>query len=49
MMTTGKAAHPVERTLLTTGILAALMESKATGHRRIETPHLNLRYHPAKA
>jgi hypothetical protein len=44
MMITGKPTYPVERTLLTTGVLAALMESKATGHRRIETPHLDVRY-----
>ncbi|MCS6851571.1 MAG: hypothetical protein NZ700_10445 [Gemmataceae bacterium] len=44
MILTGKPAYPVERTLLTTGMLAALVESKATKHRRIETPHLDVRY-----
>jgi hypothetical protein len=44
MMTTGKASYPVERTLLTTGMLAALMESKAEQGRRIETPHLDVTY-----
>lgn len=44
MMITGKATYPVERTLLTTGMLAALMESKADGYKRIETPHLDVRY-----
>lgn len=44
MMTTGKPQYPVERTLLTTGMLAALMESKANGHKRIETPHLDVTY-----
>jgi hypothetical protein len=44
MMVKGKAAYPVERTLLTTGMLAALVESKATGHKRIETPHLDVKY-----
>ncbi len=44
MMVTGKPTYPVERTLLTTGMLAFLMESKATGHKRIETPQLNMTY-----
>ena len=46
MMTTGKPAYPVERTLLTTGMLAALMDSKAGGHQRVETPHLGVKYQP---
>jgi hypothetical protein len=44
MMITGKPVYPVERTLLTTGVLAALMESKANGNRRVETPHLGIKY-----
>jgi hypothetical protein len=44
MMVTGKASYPVERTLLTTGMLAALIESKSTGHKRIETPELGVAY-----
>ena len=44
MMITGKPTYPVERTLLTTGMLAAVMESKADGCKRIETPNLNVRY-----
>lgn len=47
MMVSGKASYPVERTLLTTGMLAYLMESKADGGRRIETPKLDVSYHPA--
>jgi hypothetical protein len=47
MMVSGKPDYPVERTLLTTGMLAALVESKATGHKRIATPHLNVMYKPA--
>ncbi|MBY0525308.1 MAG: hypothetical protein K2R98_18015 [Gemmataceae bacterium] len=43
MMVSGKATYPVERTLLTTGVLAALMESKATG-KRVETPQLDVKY-----
>jgi hypothetical protein len=39
----GKAPYPVERTLLTTGTLTALMDSGGAG-RRLETPHLDVRY-----
>lgn len=46
LMRTHHAPYPVERTLLTTGILDAAMTSKAEKHRRIETPHLALRYKP---
>jgi hypothetical protein len=40
MFLSGKPSYPVERTLLTTGILAAAVESLAKGQVRIETPHL---------
>jgi hypothetical protein len=45
---TGHTAYPVERTLLTTGALAALMDSSVEGSRRVETPHLKIGYHAPK-
>ncbi len=41
---TGKTPYPVERTLLTSGLVAAGMLSLGTGQKRIETPHLAVRY-----
>lgn len=43
MFLSGRATYPVERTLLTSGILAAAMQS-LTKRRRLETPHLNVTY-----
>ena len=44
LFVTGKAPYPIERTLLTTGLVAAGMQSLAAGQKRIETPHLAIRY-----
>lgn len=46
---TGKSPYPVERTLLTTGMTAAGLESAFQGHRRLETPHLAIAYEAPKA
>ena len=48
MFRTGRPSYPVERTYLVTGVLAALMDSRAEGGRRVSTPHLrDIRYDPA--
>jgi hypothetical protein len=48
MFRTGRPSYPVERTYLVTGALAALMDSRAEGGRRVGTPHLrDIRYDPA--
>jgi len=46
MIVTGRPAYPVERTLLTTGILEAVMISAAEKQRRVETAQLDVRYMP---
>jgi hypothetical protein len=48
MFLTGKPAYPVERTLLTTGLTAAGVESLYRNQSRIETPHLGIRYRATK-
>lgn len=44
MFLTGEAPYPIERTLLTTGLVAAGMQSLGQGQRRLETPHLAVKY-----
>ncbi len=46
---TGKAPYPVERTLLTTGLVEAGMQSLAKEQKRLETPHLAVRYQAPRA
>jgi hypothetical protein len=48
MFLTGRAPYPVERTLLTTGLTAAGVESLYRGQSRVETPHLAIAYHPPR-
>lgn len=44
LFSTGKSPYPVERTLLTTGMTAAGIESLFQKQKRLETPHLDVRY-----
>jgi hypothetical protein len=46
MFLSGKATYPIERTLLTTGLTAAGVDSLYAGQVRIETPHLTIKYQP---
>ena len=44
MFLSGEAQYPVERTLLTSGILEAALTSRYEGHKRLETPELAVKY-----
>ena len=46
MFQSGKPSYPVERTLLTTGLVAAGVESLYQDGDQQETPHLNISYQP---
>jgi len=46
MITTGQIPYPVERTLLTTGLTAAGIESLWQSEAHMDTPHLDIRYQP---
>ena len=43
-MLTGKAPYPVERTLLTSGMVIAGVDSLFAGQKELKTPHLNVSY-----
>ncbi len=45
-MVTGKYPCPLERTLLTTGLVAAGVDSLFRKGEPIDTPHLAIRYQP---
>ena len=46
MFLSGKATYPVERTLLTSGLVIAGVDSLHQDQVQIETPHLNTAYQP---
>jgi hypothetical protein len=46
MFQTKNAAYPVERTLLTTGVLEACLQSRHRLNQRLETPQLAVSYQP---
>ncbi|MBN9122566.1 MAG: hypothetical protein J0I06_26035 [Planctomycetes bacterium] len=48
LVTTGHAPYPVERTLLTTGVLDAAMTSRHEKGKRQETSHLAIAYKPTE-
>ncbi len=46
MFMTGHAPYPIQRTLLTSGMLEACLTSKVQNHERLLTPQLDVTYHP---
>ncbi len=46
MIESGRAPYPVERTLLVSGVLESCLDSRLQSHRRLNTPHLAVRYQP---
>jgi hypothetical protein len=49
MYLTGKETYPVERTLLTTGLTAAGVDSLFKQQARLDTPHLAIPYQPTRS
>ena len=45
---TGNAPYPIERTLLTSGMVQSALQSLHLGQRKIETPHLAVTYKPSR-
>jgi hypothetical protein len=49
MFLTGEVPYPIERNLLTTGMVASGVESLYQGQKRLATPHLAIAYQPNPA
>jgi hypothetical protein len=45
-MATGIAPNPLERNLLTNGVMDAAMQSRSAEYERLATPHLHIEYQP---
>jgi hypothetical protein len=43
-----KSPYPIERTLLTSGLVEAAVRSFGTGQKRLPTPHLEIHYQPTR-
>ena len=48
MFETGRAPYPAERTLIVSGMLESCLTSRLEGGRKLETPHLAVRYRAPK-
>ncbi|MFN0105417.1 MAG: hypothetical protein ACKV2U_25430 [Bryobacteraceae bacterium] len=46
---TGKAPYPVERTLIVSGALESCLQSRKQGGKKLDTPHLGVRYQGTRA
>lgn len=48
LFVTGKAPYPVERTLIVSGALESCLQSRKQGGKKLDTPHLTVRYQGTK-